>query len=81
MTAVPFMFNTLQACRAALVLDGGYFEAHKELIKAQLADKQYEDAVNTARNLLQQHQNDGELHQVRIKSGNDFSCLMSSPTG
>lgn len=58
----------VQACQAALSLDPGYHDAHKELIKALLADKQYEEAVNTARNLLQQHQNDGELHQVNLAS-------------
>lgn len=60
------MYNVLylQACQAAIALDAGFYDALKELVKAMLANKQFDEAVNMARNLLQQHQNDGEVHQV-----------------
>eukprot|EP00879_Flechtneria_rotunda_P016714 GHRR01017491.1.p1 GENE.GHRR01017491.1~~GHRR01017491.1.p1 ORF type:complete len:455 (+),score=141.28 GHRR01017491.1:1053-2417(+) len=56
--------QAVQACEAALAVDSGLYAAHKELIRALLAAKRHDEAVNKARMLLQQHQNDGEVHQL-----------------
>eukprot|EP00878_Enallax_costatus_P025984 GHUV01027850.1.p1 GENE.GHUV01027850.1~~GHUV01027850.1.p1 ORF type:complete len:365 (+),score=138.23 GHUV01027850.1:272-1366(+) len=56
--------EVVQACQAAIALDAGFYDAHKELVKALLANKQFDEAVNKARSLLQEHQNDGEMHQL-----------------
>lgn len=53
-----------QACQAALAIDGGMLEATKDLVRAMLAAKRLDEAVNLARNALQQHQSDGEVHEV-----------------
>lgn len=57
--------NLPQACQAALAIQPDYYDATKELIRALLAAERFEEAVNLARNTLQQHQQDGEMHQVR----------------
>lgn len=57
--------NTLfQACQAALAIEPGWLKAAKELVRALLAAKRHDEAVVKARELLQQNQQDGELHQV-----------------
>jgi Flp pilus assembly protein TadD len=53
-----------QACQAALAIEANYYDATKELIRAMLAAERFDEAVNLARNALQQHQQDGEMHQV-----------------
>jgi Flp pilus assembly protein TadD len=57
-----------QACQAALALEPDYYDATKELISAMLAAERFDEAVNLARNALQQHQQDGEMHQVSVCS-------------
>jgi tetratricopeptide (TPR) repeat protein len=81
------LYHALQACQAALAIAPDYYEATKELIRALLAAERFEEAVNLARNALQQHQQDGELHQVggrqracfercSKQNGSSCSCLM-----
>jgi hypothetical protein len=54
----------LQACQAALAIDGQWYEAAKELVRALLSAKRHDEAVVKARELLQQNQQDGEMHQL-----------------
>lgn len=54
-----------QACQAALAIEPQWLEASMELIRAMLAAKRHDEAVVKARELLQQHQQNGEVHQVR----------------
>lgn len=58
------MFCLLQSCEAAIAIDGDFYEAQKERIRALIATEAFEAAVNEARNLVQQHQNDGDMHHV-----------------
>jgi DnaJ family protein C protein 3 len=52
------------ACQAALAIDGQWYEAAKELVRALLSAKRHDEAVVKARELLQQNQQDGEMHQL-----------------
>jgi hypothetical protein len=54
----------LQSCDAAIAAAGEYYEAQKERVRALISAEQFDAAVNEARNLLQQHQNDRDMHQV-----------------
>uniref|UniRef100_A0A383VTQ7 J domain-containing protein n=1 Tax=Tetradesmus obliquus TaxID=3088 RepID=A0A383VTQ7_TETOB len=56
--------EAVEACQAALAIQPDYYDATKELIRALLAAERFEEAVNLARNTLQQHQQDGEMHQL-----------------
>jgi len=61
--------SLFQACQAALSMEPQWVEASKELIRALLAAKRHDEAVVKARELLQQHQQDGEIHQVGLVAG------------
>lgn len=54
----------LQACQAALAIEPGWYEAAKQLVRALTAANRHDEAVAKARELLQQNQQDGEMHQV-----------------
>ena len=43
-----------------------WLEASKELVRALMAAKRHDEAVVKARELLQQYQQDGEVHQVGV---------------
>eukprot|EP00775_Hariotina_reticulata_P013415 gene13415-13543_t len=56
--------EALESCDMAIAVTGDYYEAQKERIRALIAAEQFDAAVNEARNLLQHHQNDGDMHQL-----------------
>lgn len=55
----------MQACQAALTIEPQWYDAAKQLVRALLAAKRFDEAAVKARELLQQNQQDGEMHQVR----------------
>lgn len=54
-----------QACQAVLSMEPQHYEATKELVRALLAAKRHDEAVAKARELLQQYQQNADVHQVR----------------
>lgn len=54
----------MQACQAALAIEPQWYDAAKQLVRALLAAKRFDEAAVKARELLQQNQQDGEMHQV-----------------
>jgi DnaJ family protein C protein 3 len=56
--------EAVQACQAALAIEPQWYDAAKQLVRALLAAKRFDEAAVKARELLQQNQQDGEMHQL-----------------
>jgi hypothetical protein len=53
-----------QACQAVINMDAGNHEAHVIRARTHMAQEQWEEAVNAARDSIQHHQQSQELHGV-----------------